>query len=179
MSRVHASPDEDSVANEWSVPLPEKPTRVFEDRMIARFWNPVTAAGRVALHAIVTQHTAIIAYINDCKLLMIATLVVISRLVVFQQGGRQGRRGSLRGDGIVTMGTTRLTTCGQAGAKRRNRRARMWRASAGPTADYWRHMKKSISGQAIVEGAPHARLLRPSGYQSGIGPDLSTGSQEV
>jgi hypothetical protein len=145
----------------------------------ARFWNPVTAAGRVALHAIVMQHAAIIAYIDDCKLLMIATLVVIPLLVVFQQGGRQSCRGSLRGDGIMTMGTTRLTTSGQAGAKRGNRRARMWRASAGPTADYWRHMKKSISGQAIVEGAPHARLLRPSGYQSGVGPDLSTGSQEV
>jgi len=79
----------------------------------------------------------------------------------------------------MTRGMTRLTTCGQAGAKRRNRSARNWRASAGPTADYWRHMKKSISGQAIVEGAPHACLLRPSGYQSGVGPDLSKGSQEV
>ena len=64
--------------------------------MIARFWNPVTAAGRVALHAIVTQHAPIMPYIDDCKLLMIATLVVIPLLVVFQQGGRQRRRGSLR-----------------------------------------------------------------------------------
>jgi hypothetical protein len=79
----------------------------------------------------------------------------------------------------MTRGMTRLTTCGQAGAKRRNRSTRNWRASAGPTADYWRHMEKSISGQPIVKGAPHAHLPRPSGCQSGVGQDLTTGPQEV
>jgi DHA2 family multidrug resistance protein len=57
--------------------------RVFEDPMIAGFWNPVTAAGRAALDAVVTRQAQIIAYIDDYKLLMIATLVVIPLLVVF------------------------------------------------------------------------------------------------
>ena len=57
--------------------------RVFEDPMIAAFWNPVTAAGRAALDAVVTRQAQIIAYIDDYKLLMIATLVVIPLLVVF------------------------------------------------------------------------------------------------
>ena len=51
--------------------------RVFEHPTIAQFWNPLTAAGRAALDAVVTQQAQIIAYIDDYKLLMIATLVVI------------------------------------------------------------------------------------------------------
>jgi DHA2 family multidrug resistance protein len=57
--------------------------RVFEDPMIAQFWNPATAAGRAALDAVVTRQAQIIAYIDDYKLLMIATLVVIPLLMVF------------------------------------------------------------------------------------------------
>ena len=48
--------------------------RIFEDPAIAQFWNPVTAAGRAALDAMITQQAQIIAYIDDYKLLMIATL---------------------------------------------------------------------------------------------------------
>src|SRR5712672_2061684 len=59
--------------------------RVFEDPMIAQLWNPATAAGRAALDAVVTRQAQIIAYIDDYKLLMIATLVVIPLLIVFQQ----------------------------------------------------------------------------------------------
>jgi DHA2 family multidrug resistance protein len=59
--------------------------RMFEDPMIARFWNPVTAAGRAALDALVTQQALIIAYIDDYKLLMIATLAVIPLLIVFKK----------------------------------------------------------------------------------------------
>ena len=51
--------------------------RAFEEPTIAQFWNPVTAAGRAALDAIVTREALIIAYIDDYKLLMIATLAVI------------------------------------------------------------------------------------------------------
>jgi DHA2 family multidrug resistance protein len=58
--------------------------RVFEDPMIAQFWNPVTAAGRAALDAIVTRQSQIIAYIDDYQLLMIATLLVIPLLIVFK-----------------------------------------------------------------------------------------------
>jgi DHA2 family multidrug resistance protein len=57
--------------------------RMFEDPMIAQLWNPATAAGRAALDAVVTRQAQIIAYIDDYKLLMIATLLVIPLLMVF------------------------------------------------------------------------------------------------
>ena len=59
--------------------------RMFEGPMIARFWNPLTAAGRAALDAVVTRQAQIIAYIDDYKLLMIATLAVIPLLIVFKK----------------------------------------------------------------------------------------------
>jgi MFS transporter, DHA2 family, multidrug resistance protein len=58
--------------------------RLFEDPTIARFWNPVTAAGRAALDALVTRQAQIIAYVDDYKLLMIATIAVIPLLIVFK-----------------------------------------------------------------------------------------------
>ena len=65
--------------------------RGFDEPMIAQFWNPVTDAGRAALDAMITQQAQIIAYIDDFKLLMIATLVVIPLLVVFNRPpGRDG-----------------------------------------------------------------------------------------
>jgi DHA2 family multidrug resistance protein len=45
----------------------------------------VTAAGRAALDAVVTQQAQIIAYIDNYKLLMIATLVAIPLLIVFKR----------------------------------------------------------------------------------------------
>jgi DHA2 family multidrug resistance protein len=64
--------------------------RGFADPIITQFWDPLTAAGRAALDAIVTRQAQIIAYIDDYKLLMIATLAVIPLLIVFKQasGGR-------------------------------------------------------------------------------------------
>jgi DHA2 family multidrug resistance protein len=62
--------------------------RAFENPMIARVWNPLTAAGRAALDAVVTRQAEIIAYIDDYKLLMIATLAVIPLLLVFQKPKR-------------------------------------------------------------------------------------------
>ena len=59
--------------------------RIFADPSIAQFWNPSTAPGRAALDAMITQQAQIIAYIDDYKLLMIATLVVIPLLVVFKK----------------------------------------------------------------------------------------------
>jgi DHA2 family multidrug resistance protein len=53
--------------------------------MIAQFWNPVSAAGRAALDAVVTVQAQIIAYIDDYKLLMVATLAVIPLLIVFKK----------------------------------------------------------------------------------------------
>jgi MFS transporter, DHA2 family, multidrug resistance protein len=59
--------------------------RGFENPVIAQFWNPVTAAGRAALDAVITRQAQIIAYIDDYKLLMLATLAVIPLLVVFKK----------------------------------------------------------------------------------------------
>jgi len=59
--------------------------RGFENPQIAHFWNPVSAAGRAALDSLITGQAQIIAYIDDYKLLMIATLAVIPLLLVFRR----------------------------------------------------------------------------------------------
>jgi DHA2 family multidrug resistance protein len=59
--------------------------RAFEDPIIAQIWNPVTAAGRAALNAVIDQQAQIIAYIDDYKLLLIATLAILPLLVVFKK----------------------------------------------------------------------------------------------
>jgi DHA2 family multidrug resistance protein len=66
--------------------------RVFENAAIAQFWNPTTDVGRAALDAMITRQAQIIAYIDDFKLLMIATLAVIPLLMVFKQASEGGRR---------------------------------------------------------------------------------------
>jgi DHA2 family multidrug resistance protein len=68
------------------------------DPSIAQFWNPLTAAGRAALDAMITQQAQIIAYIDDYKLLMIATLAVIPLLIVFKQAS--AGRGSAQAGGV-------------------------------------------------------------------------------
>jgi DHA2 family multidrug resistance protein len=64
--------------------------RAFENPAIAQFWNPFTDAGRAALDAMITRQALIIAYIDDFKLLMIATLAVIPLLIVFKQASDGG-----------------------------------------------------------------------------------------
>jgi MFS transporter, DHA2 family, multidrug resistance protein len=64
--------------------------RQFDNPAIAHFWNPVTAAGRAALDAVVAQQAQIIAYIDDYKLLMIATLAAVLLLVVFKKPSGAG-----------------------------------------------------------------------------------------
>jgi MFS transporter, DHA2 family, multidrug resistance protein len=64
--------------------------RVFESPTIAQFWNPFTDAGRAALDAMITRQAQIIAYIDDFKLLMIATLIVIPLLIVFKKASDGG-----------------------------------------------------------------------------------------
>jgi MFS transporter, DHA2 family, multidrug resistance protein len=64
--------------------------RVFESPTIAQFWSPLTDAGRAALDALITRQAQIIAYIDDFKLLMIATLVVIPLLIVFKTASDGG-----------------------------------------------------------------------------------------
>ena len=57
------------------------------DPVIAQSLNPMTAGGRAALDALVTQQAQVIAYIDDYKFLMIATLAVLPLLIVFQGTG--------------------------------------------------------------------------------------------
>jgi DHA2 family multidrug resistance protein len=59
--------------------------RMFDAPAVAQYWNPLTAVGRAALDAVVTRQAQIIAYIDDYKLLMIATLAVMPLLVVFSK----------------------------------------------------------------------------------------------
>jgi MFS transporter, DHA2 family, multidrug resistance protein len=59
--------------------------RAFQDPNIAQFLSPVTAAGRAALDALITQQAQIIAYIDDYKLLLIATLALFGLLVIFKK----------------------------------------------------------------------------------------------
>ncbi len=55
---------------------------------VEQFWSPVTAAGRAALDAVITQQAQIIAYVDDYKLLMLAVLAVVPLLVVFKRAPR-------------------------------------------------------------------------------------------
>jgi MFS transporter, DHA2 family, multidrug resistance protein len=64
--------------------------RAFADPIITQFWNPLTAGGRAALDAMITRQAQIIAYIDDYKLLMIATLAVIPLLIVFKKPSGRG-----------------------------------------------------------------------------------------
>ncbi len=67
--------------------------RAFQDPGIAQFLSPVTAAGRAALDALIMQQAQIIAYIDDYKLLLIATLALFGLLVIFKKsGGSSGPR---------------------------------------------------------------------------------------
>jgi DHA2 family multidrug resistance protein len=64
--------------------------RAFESPIVKRFWNPLSAAGRAALDAAITQQAQIIAYIDDYKLLMIATIAAIPLLIVFKKTSYAG-----------------------------------------------------------------------------------------
>jgi DHA2 family multidrug resistance protein len=66
--------------------------RAFEDTTVAQFLNPLADVGRAALDAKVTQQAQIIAYIDDYKLLLIATLALFPLLVIFRkESGADGQ----------------------------------------------------------------------------------------
>jgi DHA2 family multidrug resistance protein len=67
------------VANVTSV------NRAFDNPLLSRAWGPVSAAGRTALDALITQQAQIIAYIDDYKLLMVATLAMAPLLLFFRK----------------------------------------------------------------------------------------------
>jgi hypothetical protein len=71
---------------------------VLPDPSIAQFLSPITAAGRAALDALVTQQAQVIAYIDDYKLLLIATLALFGLLVIFKKfGGMPRHAASIEG----------------------------------------------------------------------------------
>ena len=70
-------------------------SRAFEKPAIAHLWNPLTAAGRAALDGVITQQAQIIAYLDDYKLLLIATLAVIPLLAVFRRSAPAGGGGTV------------------------------------------------------------------------------------
>ena len=59
--------------------------RGFDDPTVTQFLSPLTAAGRAALDALVTQQAQVIAYMDDYKLLLIATLALFALLVIFKK----------------------------------------------------------------------------------------------
>ncbi len=72
--------------------------RAFQDPGIAQFLSPFTAAGRAALDALVTQQAQVIAYIDDYKLLLIATLALFALLVIFKRSsGMPGHTAAVEG----------------------------------------------------------------------------------
>jgi DHA2 family multidrug resistance protein len=62
--------------------------RAFENPLVSRAWGPVSATGRTALDALITQQAQIIAYIDDYKLLMVATLATAPLLLIFRKAPR-------------------------------------------------------------------------------------------
>jgi DHA2 family multidrug resistance protein len=86
ISVVNALLTQNTQINHAAIATFVNPTnRAFEAPDIARFWNPLAAAGRAALDAVITRQAQIIAYIDDYQLLMIATLAVIPLLIVFRR----------------------------------------------------------------------------------------------
>jgi DHA2 family multidrug resistance protein len=72
--------------------------RGFEDSTVTQFLSPFTDAGRAALDALVTQQAQVIAYIDDYKLLLIATLALFGLLVIFKKSsGSAGHAAAAEG----------------------------------------------------------------------------------
>jgi DHA2 family multidrug resistance protein len=69
--------------------------RALEDPAVSHFWNPLTAAGRAALDDLITRQAQIIAYLDDYKLLLVATLAVIPLLAVFKRAVSPGAGGTV------------------------------------------------------------------------------------
>ena len=72
--------------------------RAFENPAVGQFLSPLTDAGRAALDALITQQAQVIAYIDDYKLLLIATLALFGLLVIFKKsGGSPGHAAAVEG----------------------------------------------------------------------------------
>ncbi len=58
---------------------------------IAMFWSPFTSGGRAALDSVINQQAQVIAYNNDYKFLMFATLATLPLLFIIRKAERAGR----------------------------------------------------------------------------------------
>lgn len=63
--------------------------RPLNSTHVAAFWSPFTASGRAALDAVINQQASIIAYDDDYKLLMFATLATLPLLLFFKVAERK------------------------------------------------------------------------------------------
>jgi hypothetical protein len=68
--------------------------RAFESSTVTRFWNPLSAAGRAALGAVIRRQAQIIAYIDDYKLL-ISRRSSRPLVIVFKKASHEGSRFTL------------------------------------------------------------------------------------
>jgi len=57
----------------------------FQAAEVMRFWNPFTPAGQAALNAEVTRQAAMIAYLDDFKLMMLLALLSIPLLLLLRK----------------------------------------------------------------------------------------------
>jgi DHA2 family multidrug resistance protein len=62
--------------------------RAFDNATIARFWNPLTAHGRAALDAQITNQATIIAYIDDFKFMMILAIAAMPLVFLLKRAAR-------------------------------------------------------------------------------------------
>ncbi|HEY0522037.1 MAG TPA: DHA2 family efflux MFS transporter permease subunit [Stellaceae bacterium] len=59
--------------------------RLFQNPAVATYWSPVSAAGRTALDAVITQQATTIAFIDDFKLMMIIAIISVPLLVLLRK----------------------------------------------------------------------------------------------
>ncbi|WP_448207230.1 DHA2 family efflux MFS transporter permease subunit [Azospirillum sp. sgz302134] len=61
---------------------------LFEAPMVAKALSPLTAPGRAALDGLITQQATIISYVDDFKLLMLLSLVVMPLVLLLRKPAR-------------------------------------------------------------------------------------------
>jgi DHA2 family multidrug resistance protein len=67
--------------------------RLFDAPAVAQFWSPVTAAGRAALDALITQQATVIAYADDFRLMMLIALLAMPMVLLLRRPARAGAPG--------------------------------------------------------------------------------------
>jgi DHA2 family multidrug resistance protein len=65
---------------------------VLQQESLRQYWDPATPGGAAALNALINRQSAMIAYIDDFKLMMIVTVLSIP-LVMLLASSRQAAKG--------------------------------------------------------------------------------------